>query len=64
MEITASEMVLESQHRLLHLMDSVQIRDGSLLWQMSKAVYDLDRGQMDFYGSLLLEGEDGHGEND
>lgn len=64
MEITASEMVLESQDRLLHLMDSVQIRDGSLLWQMSKAVYDLDRGQMDFYGSLLLEGEDGHGEND
>ncbi len=64
LEIRAAEMLLESQARLLYLRDDVQIRDGSMLWRMDRAVYDLDAELMDFYGNLLLEGEAGQSESE
>ena len=62
LEIQAAEMVMEAQSSLLYLKDDVRIRDGSMLWRLEYAVYDLDHGRMDFYGSVVLEGEDGDDE--
>lgn len=57
LEIRAAEMVMEAKTNLLYLQRDVQVRDGSLVWKTDQAVYDLDQGFMDFYGSLVLEGE-------
>lgn len=59
MEIKAGEMVMESAINLLHLKNGVQIRDGTLVWNLNEAIYNLDGEIMDFYGDLSLEGEVG-----
>lgn len=62
LEIQAEEMLMEAQSNLVYLQDDVRIRDGSMLWRLEYAVYDLDHGRMDFYGSVVLEGEVGDDE--
>lgn len=62
LEIQAAEMLMEAQSNLVYLQDDVRIRDGSMLWRLEYAVYDLDHGRMDFYGSVVLEGEVGDDE--
>jgi lipopolysaccharide assembly outer membrane protein LptD (OstA) len=62
LEIQAAEMVMEAQSSLLYLKDDVRIRDGSMLWRLEQAVYDLEQKLMDFYGRVVLEGEDGDDE--
>ena len=59
LEIQAKEMVMEAQSSLLYLKDDVRIRDGSMLWRLEYVMYDLDQKRMNFYGSVLLEGEAG-----
>lgn len=62
LEIDAAEMLLKAQENLLYLKDDVRIRDGSMLWRVESAVYDLDQERMEFFGSLVLEEEVGESE--
>ncbi len=57
LEIEAAEMFMEATNDLLHLRRNVKIRDGSMVWRLENAIYDLERELMDFYGSLVLEEE-------
>lgn len=56
-EITAQEMVFETETDLLYLTKDVEIRDGSFLWQVEKAVYNLGQDVIEFYGAVHAEEE-------
>ncbi|HPT83223.1 MAG TPA: LPS export ABC transporter periplasmic protein LptC [Limnochordia bacterium] len=55
LEITAEEMSLDTEQAQVHLRRSVEIREGTLLWKLEEAVYDLDGEVLDFYGNVVVE---------
>ncbi|HBG09623.1 MAG: LPS export ABC transporter periplasmic protein LptC [Limnochordia bacterium] len=59
MEITASEMAMDTEEGVVHLKRDVEIRDEGLVWKLEEVVYNLDAESMDFYGNVLMEEEAG-----
>ncbi|NMB01113.1 MAG: LPS export ABC transporter periplasmic protein LptC [Firmicutes bacterium] len=59
MEIEAAEMILEATSNQLYLKNNVHVREGRMVWSLDEVVYRLDDEMLDFYGSLLVEGEVG-----
>lgn len=59
LDIRAGQMNFDSNADLLYLEDDVVIRDGDLRWNLERAVYDLNRDVLEFYGGIVLDAKAG-----